>query len=84
MAWRVESEQTIPVLTDGNYALIMDAAVLAVLRQAPNIGQLRHELFELAARCRDPQQGRQLLTAAFVADGRSQHEILNEITAALR
>lgn len=86
MAWRFEHTQTIPILTDGTYALTMGTADLPLLKAAAaqgGMGALRTALDEIASRHRKPSDGRTQLRSAFERDGRRQDQILDEIRAAL-
>ena len=86
MAWRFEHMQTIPILTDGTYTLMMGTADFPVLKAAAaegGIGALRTALDEIASRQRKPSDGRAELRSAFDRDGRRQDQILDEIRAAL-
>lgn len=86
MAWRIDNGSSIPILTDGNYALVIGAPGLARLKAAAavNIGELEKALYAAAAFHHiKPHEARDALCAAFKADGRSADAILNEIRSLL-
>jgi hypothetical protein len=86
MTWQFEHVDTIPILTNGDYALQMSVDELNKLKAdtaAGGIGALRKGLDDIASRQRDPRKGRTALSEAIANDNRSQTEVLNEIRAAL-
>ncbi|WP_426732549.1 hypothetical protein [Myxococcus faecalis] len=79
MNWHFVTERPIPVLTNGNYSVVLTDKAIGELRAAPTLEDMRRILYEKVSRQRNPQRGLNGLDAAFNADGRPVLEQLQEI-----